>query len=399
MKFSFIIKLAIRDLKGYKLRSLLTIGGVAIGIGFIVFLLSLGFGLERLTTSKIQDIEALRMLDVASGKSKIVKINNDAIDNFDRLGTLDKIIPSASMSGKVEYKTSVTDGVIYGKDLSYLALEKTKLALGRLFVSDETDEALINITAAKQLGLKDYKKAIDEKVKVTFVIPSELSGSVEAKSIQKDKEFKIVGIIDNESSPYVYVSLKNEKGLGVLNYNNLKVRVKDKEKIDLAKKQIENIGYKVTALKDTVSQVNQFFVIFKFILVGFGIIAMIVASLGMFNTLTVSLLEKTREVGLLKVLGTTNNDIYKIFLTQSLSIGFFGGIMGVLSGYTAGSGVNFFIYRLAERTGNEPVSIFYAPSNVIIIIFVFSIVISFLTGLYPSRRASKISALNALRYE
>lgn len=399
MKFSFIIKLAYRDIKGYKLRSILTIGGVAIGISFIVFLLSLSFGLERLITSQITDIEALQVLDISSGKSKIVKIDDTAIEKLKSLGTLEIPVPSASMSGKVEYETSMMDAVIYGKDLGYLPFEGTRKISGGIYTSDDAKEAIVNLTTLQQLGIKEQNQAIGKEIKVTFILPNELTGTSEARSIQKTDEYKIVGVIENDGSPYVYVPLKTIKTLGLVNYNNLKVKVKDKDKIDIAKKQIENMGYKVTAIRDTVNEISQFFVIFKFILVGFGLIAMVVASLGMFNTLTISLLEKTREIGLLKVLGSTNKDIHRIFLTQAFSLGFIGGTFGILTGYLSGQIINLFIINLAYKTDNKPVTIFYIPLGLIFLVFVFSLLVSFITGLYPSRRATRISALNALRYE
>ncbi|PIZ00721.1 hypothetical protein COY62_01255 [bacterium (Candidatus Howlettbacteria) CG_4_10_14_0_8_um_filter_40_9] len=399
MRLSFILRLAFRDIKGYKLRSSLTIGGVAIGIGFIIFLLSLGFGLEKLITSEVTDVGALQIFDVSPGKSKIVKLNDETIEKFKELGTLEEIAPSASMAGKIDFKTSTTDGVIYGKNFDYLTLEDTRILAGGKYSSENAKEALLNITALKQLGIKDYKKAVGEKVKLTLAIPSEFLKNGDDKSKETSEEYTIVGVIDNESSPYVYVPLTSLIKMDLVNYNKIKTRVKDKTKIDIAKVQLENLGFKVISIKDTVSEVVKFFTIFKFILVGFGMIAMIVASMGMFNTLTISLLGKTREIGLMKALGTSNKDINLIFLTQALNMGIIGGLAGTLAGYSSGTILNFLIYRMAIRTGNEPVELFYTPPIIILSVLLFSIAISFLTGIYPSRRAARISALNALRYE
>lgn len=399
MKPSFILKLVFRDIKGYKLRSSLTIGGVAIAIGFIIFLLSLGFGLERLITSQVTNVGALQILDVSPGKSKIVKLNDETIEKFKELGSLGEISPSASIAGKIDYKTSTTDGVIYGKNIDYLTLEDTRILIGKRYSSDNAKEILLNITALKQLGVKDYEKMLGENITLTIVIPSELLKSSEERSEERKENYKVVGVIDNESSPYVYVPLTSLVKMGLYNYNKVKVKVKDKEKVGIAKKQLENLGFKVTSLKDTISEINQFFTIFKFLLISFGLIAMIVASLGMFNTLTISLLEKTREIGLMKALGTTNKDIIFIFLTQAINLGIIGGIAGIVLGYIGGSFIDFLVYSLALRTGNQPVDLFYTPPSVIFFVIVFSLLISLLTGIYPAKRAAKINALNALRYE
>ncbi|EKD95796.1 MAG: hypothetical protein ACD_24C00327G0001 [uncultured bacterium] len=159
------------------------------------------------------------------------------------------------------------------------------------------------------------------------------------------------------------------------------------------------MGFKVSSIKDTIDQVNQFFSVFRAVLTGFGVIAVVVSCIGMFNTLTISLIEKTREIGIMKSLGTTKKDIRRIFLSEALLIGVIGGIAGIIISYLLGEFFNASIYALAKSTGNTPVKIFVFPIELVVTALILSILISVLTGAYPSRRASRISALNALRYE
>ena len=119
----------------------------------------------------------------------------------------------------------------------------------------------------------------------------------------------------------------------------------------------------------------------------------------MFNTLTITLLEKTREIGFMKAMGTTRKDINRLFFTESFLIGFLGGLTGIIGAYILGLSINGWVESLAKKTGNKSVELFYMPVEVILIAIGIAAVISLLTGFYPAFRASRINPLNALRYE
>jgi putative ABC transport system permease protein len=397
MKKTYLAKLSFRNILAHKLRSVLTIMGVAIGVGFIVFLISLGYGLQRISTQQIANLEALQVIDVTPGKSKIVKINDGVIDKFKSLSDVIDVEPEASVVGKVAYGTSVTESVIYGKNVEYLKLEDARLLKGQIYKDNALDQAVVNQTTIKQLGIGSPESAIGKKINLKLIISGDFLDN--DKGLAKEATYEIVGVLENESSPYVYIPLDRYKAYGVKNYTSAKVKVGSKASVDGTKRQLENLGFKTTTLKDTVDQINQFFVIFQLILLSFGIIAIIIAALGMFNTLTISLLEKTREISFMKVLGTEKKDIWQLFLAEAVIIGIIGTAMGVFGGLLAGSGLNNFLIDLAQRTGNKPVDIFYTPVSFVLIVFITSIVISVLTGIYPSVRATKIDPLEAMRYE
>lgn len=398
MRKSYLLKLSFRNILAYKLRSVLTILGVAIGVGFIVFLVSLGYGLQRISTQQIANLEALQVIDVTPGKSKIVKVNEDTLTKFEGLSNITDIEPEVSMVGKMSYGTSVTEGVIYGKNIEYLKLEDARLIKGQKYKDNLSDQVLVNQTTLKQLGIGSPENAVGKKIGLKMIIGNDFLGEG-AKGIVKEVPYEIVGVLENESSPYAYIPLDQYKTYGVKNYSSAKIRVDNKANVDKVKRQLENLGYKTTTLKDTVDQINQFFMIFQLILLSFGIIAVVVAALGMFNTLTISLLEKTREISFMKVLGTEKKDIWQLFLAEAIIIGIIGTAMGVFGGLSVGFALNNFLIDLAQRTGNRPVEIFYTPASFIIIIFASSVIISVLTGIYPSARATKIDPLEAMRYE
>ncbi len=398
MKYRFILKLAFRNLTRYKLRTFLTAGGVAISIGFITFLTSLGYGLQKVATDQIANMDALKVLDVDTGKSKIVSINDDTLNKMSNLFGVDKVYPVVSVAGNLSLQGSKVDGIVYGKSQDVLNIEKPKILAGKTFENDSAKEVLVNESAVKKLGVSNYNDILGRELKLNMILRPELLAQSQTNQ-NVEKNYRIVGILQDGNSPYVYLPIKNLTALGIVNYSGAKIKVTSQNNVDKIKVLIEHMGFKVSSVKDTVDQVNQFFSVFRMVLTGFGIIAVVVSCIGMFNTLTISLIEKTREIGLMKSLGTTKKDIRKIFITEALLIGVIGGIVGTFLSFLLGVFLNTSIYTLAKSTGNTPVEIFVFPMQLVVVAMVLSILISFLTGAYPSRRASRISALNALRYE
>lgn len=399
MKLKYIVKLAFKNLKRYKLRTFLTAGGVAISIGFISFLTSLGYGLQKVSTDQIANLEALQILDVDAGKSKIVTINEDTTRKISNMFGVEKVYPSVSVASDLNLQGSKVDGIVYGKTQDLMDIEKPKILAGKKFSSESAEEVLVNVAAAKKLGIANYGDFIGRDLNLNMILRPELLADEKKVSKTETKAYKVVGILEEGTSPYVYLPLDNLKRMGVVNFSSAKVKTTSKDNVDKIKLQIEHMGFKVSSIKDTIDQVNQFFAVFRMILMGFGVIAVVVSCIGMFNTLTISLIEKTREIGLMKSLGTTRKDIRKIFITEALLIGIVGGITGIISSFLLGSFFNASIYALAKSSGNDPVKIFVFPVDLLVVSLVLSVLISFLTGAYPARRASRISALNALRYE
>ena len=162
---------------------------------------------------------------------------------------------------------------------------------------------------------------------------------------------------------------------------------------------IEASGYGTVSVVDTVTQIDKLFVSFRLVLAILGMVALIVAALGMFNTLTVSLMERTREVGLMKAMGMKSNEVKELFLTESMIMGFFGGIIGLVAGTLIGKLLSLVLTAFSIVKGVGVVDISYVPPIFVLMVLLLSVIVGILTGYFPARRATKISALNALRYE
>lgn len=397
----FLIEFAFRNLKQHRLRAILTLLGVIIGISAIVFLVSFAFGIQRLVTQEVTSGNAFLLIDVGTGSSQIVTLSDSTGDRLKGFEGVKDVYKMASMGAKAKIhqlsgEDKSMDVSFYGTSPQYLDKSGIKVVKGT-GLTGQGDDILVN-TAFLKFWNQSSTDIIGKEVDFDLIVPKELIGKTENAEIT-NQSYKAIGIITDDSSPKIYANYDNLRKLGLLNYSQFKVEVSDKNKVPEIRKQIENMGLKTQYVGDTVAQINQVFGIFRTILVAFGFITLIVSILGMFNTLTISLLERIKEIALMKMLGMRKKDINNIFLTESIMLGFTGGIIGIILGVLSGKFINYVLNYYAKSLGGDPVSVFYSPWGFILIIVVISILIGLLTGLYPARRAVKVKSLDVLRYE
>jgi ABC-type antimicrobial peptide transport system permease subunit len=152
-------------------------------------------------------------------------------------------------------------------------------------------------------------------------------------------------------------------------------------------------------LSKTVEQASKIFQGVQAVLATFGGIALIVSAIGMFNTMTVTLLERTKEIGIMRTIGAAPNDVKYLFVSESVIVGFLGGVSGIIMGVVFGMSINLFLNILASQFGGQSVSLFSFPLDFLTFIALFSAGVGYLTGIFPARRASTLNPLDAIRYE
>ncbi len=259
-------------------------------------------------------------------------------------------------------------------------------------------QAVVNRAMLKVLGIPE-NQAIGKMFSASFVIEQGLLANSAQNVESNPAQYTIVGIIPDEKSPVFYVPFIDLRSLGVVNYSQAKVIDRYKNDLSYTRHQIESLGFSTTSVADTVAQIEQLFGTARLVLGLLGTVALAVAALGMFNTLTVSLLERTREVGLMKAMGMRSQEIKELFLTEAMVMGFFGGVFGLMLGFFAGKFLGFIISIYSVTRGGGILDVSYIPLPFTLFILAVSLLVGILTGFYPARRATKISALNALRYE
>jgi putative ABC transport system permease protein len=184
-------------------------------------------------------------------------------------------------------------------------------------------------------------------------------------------------------------------------YEALYVRVEKMSKVSTVRKRLEELGFSVFALADQLEEIKKGFVMVDTALGAIGIIALIVAALGIINTMVMSILERTREIGVMKAVGASERQIKTIFFFEAGCIGMLGGILGVALGWLASRLANWvanlWVLRQGGPSGN--IEFFYLPLWLILGAIGFSVLVSLLAGLYPATRAARINPVEALRHD
>lgn len=386
-----ILKIAWKNLKANRMRSFLTVFGIAVGISTIVFLVSLGNGLQQLSINKITSISSLTALDVTSAQGSL-ELTDNVLNDFKKIPNVEDVLPLLSLAGQVAMGENHVDIVGYGVNSKYFGYQGTKIATGGIFNND--NQTVISSGTAKALNLSP-NDILGKNITFIAFFPRKNSNELE----KKEFTFQVGGIIDDNSSSFAYFPLIKDFIKSDSVYSSVKVKVASTEKVGTVKEAIQAKGFKVSSIADTINQVYQIFKIVQIVLATFGVIALFVASIGMFNTMTIALLERTRDIGIMKSIGIQNNTVRKIFLTESFLISFFGGIFGAFLGIIAGKIVNLIVNTLATSFGGQAEKIFAVPFIIVLLIVAFSVLVGAATGFYPAKRAGKLNPLEALRYE
>ena len=188
-------------------------------------------------------------------------------------------------------------------------------------------------------------------------------------------------------------------------FSSIKIKVDDVENVKFVQDDLKAIGYQASGMTDWLESTKQSARVFQAIFGGIGAIAFIVAAIGITNTMIMSIYERTREIGVMKVIGASISDIEKLFLTEAGFIGFFGGVLGVILSLIISFIFNILAkgWLLSTMMGSDDTSIeakiSVIPLWLIIIALLFSTFVGVLSGYLPAKRAMKLSALDAIRSE
>ncbi len=259
-------------------------------------------------------------------------------------------------------------------------------------------QAVVNRAMLKVLGITE-SEAVGKTFSVTYVVVGDTAGLSNEKIESEPATYTIIGVVPTGETPLFYVPFMDLRSLGIMDYSQVKVVVAQAQDLDHIRRQIEAMGYITRSVADTVAQINSLFGTARILLALLGLVALAVAALGMFNTLTVSLLERTREVGLMKAMGMKSSEVQELFLTESMIFGFCGGLLGIIIGFLVGKVAGIILSAFAVFKGVGFVDVSSIPLPFAILVIFLSLLVGVTTGIYPAKRATKISALNALRYE
>jgi putative ABC transport system permease protein len=182
-------------------------------------------------------------------------------------------------------------------------------------------------------------------------------------------------------------------------YVALIVRVGKSKAVSQVEDEIRKQGFSTFSILDASKGITRFFTFLDLFLGIFGSLALAVASLGIVNTLVMAILERRREIGIMKALGASDGDVKRIFFVEAGSMGILGGALGAGLGWTIGRAINFATNIYLRRQDIRPENFWVVPLWLVGVALVFSVIVSLSAGLYPASRAARLDPVQALRHD
>ena len=285
--------------------------------------------------------------------------------------------------------------MVYATDNNYISLSALKFIAGANHLTGAND-AIVNTSLLSLIGQSSASGALNKKLTVQSTVTS--ADGTQKKQVTSN--LTIVGVANTGAGALVYMNAQLLRNAGATQYGQVKVVAADRSDVSVIRQQIEGLGLTTASPLDTLNQINTIFTIFTFVVAGFGGIGMVIAVLGMFNTLTISLLERTSEIGLMITMGARKSDIRRLLILEAMFLSLAGGLIGVFLAWLLGQAINTILTIFANRNGVVgTVHAFSVTPLLVSAVIVLTIVVGLVVVFYPARRAAKINPIDALRYE
>ncbi len=369
-------------------------------------------------------------------------LDDAARDKMARLQYVTEVEPEIRVMGEILYGGQTHFGFVTGLPMSARENEAFDTLQGKFFSSSDADEVILLNDFAKELDPKDPKSLIGKEVTLRYgehqplAADSQASGTPELGAqtggaasggdygfsvVRKMQPLKVVGIVDEE--PYggmrtvsrgrIFLPVDLTEKLNMAQFSDMRsslrgngktymtltVRVKDPARVAQVQDAIKQMGFRTFSVLDATKSLRRFFTVLDLFLGIFGSLALAVATLAIINTLVMAVLERRREIGVMKAIGASDSDVKRLFFAEAGAMGFLGGVLGIALGYAIGKAINLGtgIYLHNHQLPAEPVWIL--PTWLIGAAILFSIVVSLLAGLYPASRAARLDPVQTLKYE
>jgi putative ABC transport system permease protein len=399
MQIKDLIQFSFQSFKNRKSRVFFTVAGVAVGISVILFLISLGYGLQNTILSRITTEEALLSLDVFSPDPESLPLTNDSLTRMGAIEGVESINPKAIVQSQISYGNLTSEASVNLVRQEYFTFAGLRTQIGDIF-DKGSNQIVVTQTVAELLNV-DKRDLVGEDIEMILYFEEE-SGVLDSDPIlvAREERFTVVGVLqDSEVLNEIYVHLDDVDAQYISEYESVKVKVADQGQLDIVRGSLTDIGFLVSALSDVAEQANKVFGIIQIILAIFGVFSLLVAAIGLINTMTISLLERTNEIGIMRAIGASKSDIRKLFLLESTLIGFMGGVVGIVLGMIGGWVVNIILNIVARAFGGATLDIFFTPLWFVVFILTSSAAVGFVSGVFPAGKASRLNTLEALRYK
>jgi putative ABC transport system permease protein len=460
MKGYDLFELAVRNLRQSKLRNGLTTVGISVGVASLVAMLSLGVGLQQLATRRlagsgmfdtvfVTSKQDFRGFDREEDQKDQHPENAPVLDEpvrqkMSHLEYVTEVEPEVRVMGQIVYDGQTHFGFVTGLPMSARENEAFDNLQGKFFSGSDADEVILLNDFAKELDPKNPKELIGKEVTLRYGEHQQLASDADTSGrpqlsgaagagnansgddygfsvVRKAQPLKVVGIIDEE--PYGgmrtvsrgriflpvdlteklnmsdFTDMRSSLRGGGKTYMTLTVRVKDPGKVAQVQDAITKMGFRTFSVLDATKSLRRFFTVLDLFLGIFGSLALAVATLAIINTLVMAVLERRREIGVMKAIGASDRDVKRLFFAEAGAMGFFGGILGIALGFAIGKAINLGTAVYMHRHQLPSEAVWILPPWLIGAAIAFSIVVSLLAGLYPASRAARLDPVQTLKYE
>jgi len=447
MKLRDMTELAVRNLREAILRNSLTTLGVAVGVASLVAMLSLGVGLQQLASSRLAKSGLFDSIFVTpktnlrgpgagppatrAAAPKARPLDEAARVEITKLPNVIEVYPQIRFFTEVRFDGKPFATMVAGMPESSKQSGAFDGMQGAFFSSANADEAILQMEFAKELN-PQTAQLIGKELVLRYAerqsLPSETGDSAQNPGgfsvVPKEKHLRIVGVVETEpasgfggfGSGRLLIPLPVAETLRAAQVNDLRdvlrdtssdkpayasltVRVKSPSLVDATEAKIKQLGFGAFSLLDASKSMRIFFSVFDLLLGIFGSLALAVATLGIINTLVMAILERRREIGVLKALGAADSDVKQLFFVEAGVMGLAGGVLGVFFGWLIGQALTLGTNIYLKRQDLPGVEISAVPWWLIAGAIGFALLVSLIAGLYPASRAAKLNPVDALRYE
>lgn len=394
LKLNELFSLSFRSFRNKPQRAILTILGMSVGIATVLLLVSLGYGLQYILIGKLMTTEdSLVTMEISYPTESNIFIKKNTLDNIRTYEEVAEVSPVAEFSGEM----TLSDGssILIDNSIvepSYFRLSGSLPSIGKIPTEKDSGIVITSQTLAP-MNLPADASSLNKETNFTIFYQDYTENTYRETKTKMPQ--RISGIIEDESMVPAAIlfssSLEEEPPF----YTKALVRAKNTEVLEPLRDKLQNDGFMVSARIDLVTQARKFTNIVTIILGVFGITALIVSAIGMFNTMLVGFLERIYEVGILKSIGATDYDVRNLFLVESSIMGLMGGLGGIIIGVGGGNMLNLLITIFSRQFGGDSIKLFMTPWWFIGLILIFSIMIGLLSGWWPAHRAAGLSPKEA----